>query len=99
MKKHFKIHKLESEILNHLLSGTVLLMCGCSSILSAYFKVGTESLRLTMLAIMLVGVASRIGFSVLKSKNIIEVEDMMEANIRYENGAIGCFYATTAYFT
>ncbi len=32
-------------------------------------------------------------------KNIIEVEDMMEAYIRYEDGITGCFYATTAYCT
>lgn len=32
-------------------------------------------------------------------KDIIEVEDMMEAFIRYENGVEGCFYATTAYCT
>lgn len=30
-------------------------------------------------------------------KGTIEVEDMLEAYIRYENGAVGCFYATTAY--
>lgn len=32
-------------------------------------------------------------------KGIIEVEDMMEAYIQYENGVNGCFYATTAYCT
>lgn len=32
-------------------------------------------------------------------KGIIEVEDMMEAYIRYENDVTGCFYATTAYCT
>lgn len=32
-------------------------------------------------------------------KNIIEVEDMMEAYLRYEEGVTGCFYATTAYCT
>ncbi|SHO51516.1 Gfo/Idh/MocA family protein [Anaerocolumna xylanovorans] len=32
-------------------------------------------------------------------KGIIEVEDMMEAYIQYENGVKGCFYATTAYCT
>lgn len=32
-------------------------------------------------------------------KGIIEVEDMMEAYIRYEGGAVGNFYATTAYCT
>ncbi len=32
-------------------------------------------------------------------KGIIEVEDMMEAYIRYENDITGCFYATTAYCT
>lgn len=32
-------------------------------------------------------------------KGIIEVEDMMEAYIEYDNGAIGSFYATTAYHT
>ena len=30
-------------------------------------------------------------------KGVIEVEDTMEAYIRYENGVPGCFYATTAY--
>lgn len=30
-------------------------------------------------------------------KNVIEVEDTMEAYIRFEGGAVGCFYATTAY--
>lgn len=32
-------------------------------------------------------------------KGIIEVEDMMEAYIRYEEEVTGCFYATTAYCT
>ncbi|WOO36091.1 Gfo/Idh/MocA family oxidoreductase [Anaerocolumna sp. AGMB13020] len=32
-------------------------------------------------------------------KNVIEVEDMMEAYIQYEEGITGCFYATTAYCT
>ena len=32
-------------------------------------------------------------------KGIIEVEDMMEAYVEYENGAVGSFYATTAYHT
>ncbi|MDO4458558.1 MAG: Gfo/Idh/MocA family oxidoreductase [Clostridia bacterium] len=32
-------------------------------------------------------------------KGVIEVEDMMEAYIEYEGGAVGSFYATTAYHT
>lgn len=82
--KHIKMHKIEKEVLRYLLSGTVLLMYGCCSMISTYFKMGTESLRLIMITIMLLAVTVRVAFTILESKNIIEIEDMdLEEDVRY----------------